>query len=88
MRVAAPTPGTNLTIAEPRRRFVVAAHGGRHFLRRGNENAVARSGGADDFQEGKATAEVFELALHRFGGEAVSPDAGRILFGEHRRFRF
>ena len=44
--------------------------------------------GADDFQEGKAAAEVFELALHRFGGEAVSPDAGRILFGEHRRFRF
>ena len=67
---------------------VGAAHGGRHFLRRGNENAVARSGGADDFQEGKAAAEVFELALHRFGGEAVSPDAGRILFGEHRRFRF
>ena len=28
------------------------------------------------------------LALYRFGGEAVSPDAGRILFGEHRRFRF
>ena len=54
----------------------------------GNENAVARSGGADDFQEGKAAAEVFELALYRFGGEAVSPDAGRILFGEHRRFRF
>jgi len=58
MRVAAPDAGTNLTMPRRSRRFVVAAHGGRHFLRRGNENAVARSGGADDFQEGKAAAEV------------------------------
>ena len=80
--------GDELDDAEPCRRFVVAPHGGRQLLRRGGEDSVARRCGADDFQVGKAAAEVFELPLHRLGGESVRPDAGCILFGKHRRFRF